>query len=270
MRPLQTAPFVLFAAAFVAVTGVGCKKRPVKVKPNEIPPTETTTPAPPPPGSEPTPGKVPPPTSPTTPPGSGQTQTRVRIIHAGLDAPALDIYVRGEPAAVVERLAYKTATVYTPLSATRINARATASGSPQTALLGPTDLEFTPGRDHTVIPIGSAKDGALGSLVLTDDNTPPAEGKAKARIVHAAPDAPAVDAVAEGRTVLSNLAFGKAGGGYAEVPAGTYPLKITASDGSAALIGPVPLALRAGKIYTVVMMGKASNCTLSLQVYTDN
>jgi hypothetical protein len=170
-RPSNPIVPLALLAALLAVTG--CQKRSVKVKPNEIPPTETNTPAPPPPGTEPTPGKVPPPTSPTTPtttpnPGTSQAETRVRVLHAAQGVPSLDLYVRGQREAVVERLAPGMGTAYVPVPLARINVRATVSGT-GAALLGPTNVEFAPGRDNTVVIAGRASEGTLRLRVHTDN-----------------------------------------------------------------------------------------------------
>lgn len=259
--------------ALIGITAAGCKKNSVRVKPNEIPPTETTTPAPPSAGSEPTPGKVPAPTSPTTPtpPNSDPKQTsqaspRVRVIYAATDAPAIDIAARGVPGAIVERLAPGTGTAYAALPATRINVRATASDSPRTTLLAPSDLAFAPGRHSTVVAL--TRNGALATLVLADDNTPAAAGKAKIRLVHAATNASAVRVLLNGGNAI-HLDPGTATNAYAEVAAGDCRVAIQADERFGAPPNVFPLELRAGAVTTVVITDGPGDSALRLQVYTD-
>ena len=274
-RPSKAA-FPIFVAALVGVSATGCKKNSVKVKPNEIPPTETTTPAPPPAGTDPTPGKVPPPTSPTTPPKSDPVKTsqapqgRVRILYAATETPAIDITARGVPGAIVERLAPGTGTEYAALPATRINLRATASDAPRRALFGPGDLAFAPGRDNTVVALG--RNGALTPLVLTDDNTPPAAGRAKIRLVHAAAAQPALRVLLDGGCAAAlPLDPGTATSAYAEVAAGNRPVALMrdAPDGATSP-DAFSLDLRAGGVYTVVIADGSGSSALRLQVYRDN
>ncbi len=60
-----------------------------------------------------------------------------------------------------------------------------------------------------------------------DPATPPTPGKASLRVVHASPDAPAVDIYAVGvaTPLISNLAYGQASA-YIEVDEGTYDLQV--------------------------------------------
>ena len=56
------------------------------------------------------------------------------------------------------------------------------------------------GNDYTVAAIGLVAE--IEPLVLVDDNTAPASGKAHVSVVHASPDAPAVDIAVKGGAVL--------------------------------------------------------------------
>ena len=49
-------------------------------------------------------------------------------------------------------------------------------------------------------------------------------GTAKVRVLHASPDAPAVDVYADGAAVLTNVAYGVISG-YLEVPAGDHHIQ---------------------------------------------
>ncbi|MGK7379370.1 DUF4397 domain-containing protein [Planococcus sp. 1R117A] len=76
---------------------------------------------------------------------------------------------------------------------------------------------------------------------------------AKVRVVHASPDAPAVDVYVNGDLTLENVPF-KADSGYLEVPAGTHNVEVFATgteyaEGSAVL--QADLTVEAGKAYTV-------------------
>jgi len=80
-----------------------------------------------------------------------------------------------------------------------------------------------------------------------------AEDTAKVRVVHASPDAPAVDVYVNGELTLESVAF-KANSGYLEVPAGTHSVEVFATgseyaEGEGVL--QADLAVEAGKAYTV-------------------
>ena len=278
MRLTNTLPLAGLVAALTltSLTTAGCRKRTVRVEPNEIPRTETTTPTPPPAGTTPTPGDAPPPTSPTTPPTTDPQPTspnlrgggtRVRVIHAAPATPAVDIVVNDS--AAITGLAYKAATTYVRVPASTVRAAVVRAGS-DTAVLAPTDLTFAEGHDYTVVALGKTQGDAVTPLILTDENAAPLAGKARLRVLHAAPDAPAVDVLVNDRPAISNLTFGKATPLYTQLDAGTYQIKLVPTSGGAPALGPLPLALRAGKVYTVIATGSAANKTLTVQAYTDN
>lgn len=266
MGLIRTLPLVALAALTV-VAGSGCRKRTVKVLPNEIPQTETTTPSPPPAGTEPTPGTPPPPTSPTTPVPSNPQSSRLRVIHAVPDAPGVDFHVNDKTS--LSKVTYKSVSSYVAVPGGPASAKVTPTGSTE-VVIGPIPLALEPGQDHTLVGIGAADDDTVRTLLLSDDNTAPAAGKAKIRVVHAASDAPPIDVLLDDRVAVSNLGFGKSTGVYTQLDARTYAVKLAPTNGQAAVLGPLPFALRAGKTYTLVVMGRIGDRTVNVQVYTDN
>lgn len=89
---------------------------------------------------------------------------------------------------------------------------------------------------------------SLGAVALADDHA-----GAKVRVVHASPDAPAVDVYVNGELTLEDVPF-KADSGYLDVPAGTHNVEVFAAgseyaEGSAVL--QADLTVEAGKAYTV-------------------
>lgn len=88
---------------------------------------------------------------------------------------------------------------------------------------------------------------SFGIGVSADSHT------AKVRVVHASPDAPAVDVYVNGDVTLENVPF-KADSGYLEVPAGTHNVEVFATgteyaEGAGVL--QADLTVEAGKAYTV-------------------
>ena len=81
---------------------------------------------------------------------------------------------------------------------------------------------------------------------------------ARVRVVHASPDAPAVDVYADGAKVLTNVAF-KGSSDYLSVPAGPHNFKVFATGANPATGTAVINAdatLEVGKDYTVVATGQ--------------
>ena len=80
-------------------------------------------------------------------------------------------------------------------------------------------------------------------------------GTAKVRVIHASPDAPAVDVFVNGNRALTNVPFFTASD-YLDLPAGTYRIQVapTGQDASAAVID-ANATIEAGKAYTVAATG---------------
>lgn len=98
-------------------------------------------------------------------------------------------------------------------------------------------------------------DHPLSLKVFEDDNGAPAEGNARVRVVHASPDAPAVDVrvASTGDAVFEGVSFGEAG--YAEVPAGEYRLCVYPAGNSEDAINGIDIDLAAGTVYSAFATG---------------
>src|SRR5690606_32949140 len=106
----------------------------------------------------------------------------------------------------------------------------------------------------------------INAQVYAADLTQTGEGNARFRVIHASPDAPAVDiAVTGGDVLIPGLEFPN-GIDYLEVPAGTYDLEVRAAgtvDVSRALQG---VTLEAGTVYEITAVGQLSDVTLDVLV----
>jgi len=204
--------------------------------------------------------------------GGASAQTaaegRVRVMHASPDAPAVDIFVDGQKA--VTALAFPAATGYVSLPAGAHNVKVFVSPSDGTGAPAlEADLQVAAGKDYTVLAVGQLADSTLGLLPLEDNNATPAAGNAHVRLIHASPDAPAVDVVVAGTTtkIFANVAF-KGVGTYTPVPAGSYDLEVrTAAGGQVVKTVSLPLAART--VYTAVAVGLAGNGSLAVVPLVD-
>ena len=93
----------------------------------------------------------------------------------------------------------------------------------------------------------------------TPEASPAAGGEAMVRVVHASPDAPAVDVLVDGSRALENLAFGNASD-YVALPAGEHQVQVvpTGGDASQAVIDET-LTLEGGKAYEVAAVGNVAD-----------
>jgi hypothetical protein len=78
---------------------------------------------------------------------------------------------------------------------------------------------------------------------------------ARVRIVHASPDAPAVDIYVNGGMVLENLPF-REYSEYLSLPAGTYTVEIKVT-GTNTVVKQLSVPVMAGKDYTAIAVGYA-------------
>ena len=85
-----------------------------------------------------------------------------------------------------------------------------------------------------------------------------ADGKAMVRVVHASPDAPAVDVWVNGAVAFSNAPF-KGVTNYASLVPASYQVQVTPSGASTPVVIDATLDLAADTDYTVVAIGQLAN-----------
>src|SRR5512141_3142363 len=101
----------------------------------------------------------------------------------------------------------------------------------------------------------------LTAVVATDSTGAPAAGHAGIRVLHASPDAPAVDVYLDGTKAITALAFGEmapalSAGGYIEVAAGNHAVKVCATGSMTVCpIDVAALSLTDGHTYTIAETG---------------
>ncbi len=175
---------------------------------------------------------------------------RVRVVHASPDAPAVDVWVNGTVA--FSNAPFKGVTDYSALDPATYKVQVSPTGATEPIVID-ADLTLAAGTDYTVVAVGLLEN--IEPLVLVDNNSAPAEGKAHVRFVHASPDAPAVDiAVTGGPVLFANVPF-KGVGDYLPVDAGTYDLEARVAGTETVALSVPGVKLDAGFVYTVFAMG---------------
>lgn len=101
-------------------------------------------------------------------------------------------------------------------------------------------------------------------LILTSGFASAQATNARIRVVHASPDAPAVDITVNGAKVLENLPF-REYSEYLSVPAGAYSFGINVT-GTSTTVATLPATLAAGKDYTAIAVGYALGGTPGFDV----
>ncbi|GIW04345.1 MAG: cell wall anchor [Thermomicrobiales bacterium] len=115
---------------------------------------------------------------------------------------------------------------------------------------------------------GTPAPGAKDMGVCTEALGIGSSGDACVNVIHASPDAPAVDVYVDGTKALEQLAFGKASG-WVALPAGEHQIQVTATGGQPdhAVID-AKVTLEAGAAYEVAATGLLANITP--QIYQVN
>jgi hypothetical protein len=177
----------------------------------------------------------------------------VRVIHASPDAPNVDVRVDGSVA--LADVPFGAVSDYLIVPAGERTVRITPAGDPDTTVI---ERGYTVEADtsYTVIAEGElseeAGETAFGLDVTVDDRSDPG-GRARVKLFHASPDAPAVDvAPAGGDPVVSGLEFGEVA--TTTVPAADLTLEVRPAGGSSA-VASYDVAFEAGAVYTGVALG---------------
>jgi hypothetical protein len=176
-------------------------------------------------------------------------KAQVMAIHASPNAPGVDLLVDNATAGT--NLTFPNNTTYLPVDGGTRNVKVNVTGTATTVINA--NLPVTGGVNYSVFAVDSVS--KLSTLVVVDDLTTPASGKAHLRFFHLSPNAPAVDiAVTGGGVLIGNKSF-KDYTAFTPLDAGTYNLEVRVA-GTSTVVLPLPgIALTAGKIYTVFAKG---------------
>jgi len=206
---------------------------------------------------------------------TGNEGANVRVAHLSPDAPNVDVYVDGD--AVLEDVPYRAVSDYLELEPGTYEVMITAAGDADTVVFDE-ELEIAEGA-FTVAALGelSEENQPFAPAVLEDDVSDPGD-TARVRLVHASPDAPAVDVtVGDGETVLFEGAeFGDAA--TTEVPGGEYTLEVrpATENNDGDVVATFNVAPEAGNVYTAFAVGylepesAPADAPFDLEVVMDN
>jgi Domain of unknown function (DUF4397) len=203
---------------------------------------------------------------------------RLFVLHGAAAAPQVDVFVTVPGAdlaasAPVGTFSFKETIGPAEVAAGDYQIRVTAAGDPAAVVFDSGTVTLNDGDDLTVAALPNTSGGAApislvaltgaGSAEILDVDTP-----TSLQVVHASPDAPAVDVVVDGAVLVPGLAFPDATG-FVEVPAATYDVAVTvAGNPGAVAIGPVDLDLPAGIRHSVLAVGELA--AIEALVLTDD
>lgn len=203
-------------------------------------------------------------------------RAQVRVGHFSPNTPTVDVYLRA-PGAPLDAGNLVAPDVMFGMSS---NFQAVMAGNYRASVALDTQSTEAIGLDAALAMrqnvsvfavglLGGVGNQALRLQAYRDDLTPPPAGRAKLRVLHLSPDAPAVDVVvldATGAVALrpvTDLAFPNATG-YLDLAPGTYRVAVVPTGGVTPLLPPptspsaipgVSLTLLAGDVTTALAVG---------------
>jgi hypothetical protein len=205
-------------------------------------------------------------------PESGQgaahmSQALVRVVNAAPEAKAVDVLADSNP--TFADVDYKTVTPYKNVPASADDFAITPAGDTQAQPLAKNSTSISGGRHYTIVALpASAADGTsdktadkapskLELQVIDDDIEPPAEGKARVRVINASPDAPTLAVFVKGQqdALFTDVDF-KEAASYKEVDPASATLEFRpTTDARRPALTTARVNLEPGKTYTLIVAG---------------
>jgi hypothetical protein len=196
--------------------------------------------------------------------------TRLRVVHAAPAAPEVDVYLTAPTAELVGNtpvatLAFKEDIGPVDVTAGDYRVRVTAAGNAAALVFDSGTLPLAGGANLVIAAIENVDTGTAPIQLMVSDGTTAARvlsagTPADLRVVHASPNAPAVDIVVNdgfNAPLVQDLAFPNATG-FVSVPPATYNVKVAAANTMTAVIN-ADLSLLASVRYTVLAVNTLAN-----------
>ena len=188
----------------------------------------------------------------------------IRIAHLSPDSPPVEVYLNGM-LSDIPALAYPDITGWIEIPADTYDiVIAPFESTVEEAAVGPVQLSFAPGSWTTITTVGLFETGEMiSNLVFEDIGTELPDDTARLSFYHAMFDAPAVDVLANGDPIVSNLGFPGSendGAFTTDMPAGTYDIQIVPANENEPVLADMPdTEVEGGTYYFIAAIGSQEN-----------
>jgi hypothetical protein len=208
-------------------------------------------------------------------PTTESQNAKIRFIHAGADAPNVDITLTDGTVLFPDVEFNKaSSTLSTPGGDYDLQVRVAGT---ETVALSFGDVGLANGTNYTVFAAGLLADGSLTAYVTVDDSSDGSTvvvlqpATASVRVAHFSPDAPGVDVYLDGELVagLVDVPF-QAISGYLSVSATTHNVKVFVTGTSVDPVIDANVTLNPGWSYTVAATGLVGSADLLPIVLVDD
>jgi len=181
---------------------------------------------------------------------AGRDRSLVRIVNALPSKSRLD--VGGGDRTVFAEVAYKSVTRYVEVGDNVVTFRLRQAGAD--SVLTENTETLTDGYRYTMVALPDAKGGAR--LIILRDEVVPDAGKARLRVINAAPGVSDADVAVQGRkdALFENIPYAVEAG-YKDLDPMTATIEIRREVKSGRTVLLKDMRLEAGKAYTIVLTG---------------
>ncbi len=184
----------------------------------------------------------------------------VRFVHAIPGVAATDLFAGDTK--TFSNVSYKAVTPYKELPTERQMIRLRLAGQDTAQPLAENSERFSAGGHYTVIAYSEGDRSSAELQFVADGFAPPSSGKAKVRVILAAPDVGDVDVYVGGRSeaLSTNIGFASKPS-YAEVDPLTGALEVRLAGKNIAALTLPSVRFEAGRMYTVMVVGRAEGAS---------
>ena len=178
---------------------------------------------------------------------------RLRALHTVPNALPTNIYFDGSPAFI--GLAFGQVSDYRDFiqGHHRLQVFLVEAGGQEVEVLDAEIEDLGINRDYTLVLTGLLPD--IHTLLLVDSTSAPGHNRAKVRLLHTSPDAPALDMVVlRGPTLFKGVSFREITP-FQEISARTVDLEVRPSGSPQSIMSVPDYTFSAGHLYTFVALG---------------
>lgn len=188
-----------------------------------------------------------------------ETNATLRAVHALAGGPAVDILLDGQPLA--QAVEYGAATEFAPVPPGEHQLQVVPAGQPADAAVVDETVEVEDNRGYLFLVTGTLDQ--IESRLLEVDIRGVEEGRSRARLINAVPDAETIAVgVTGGDTLFDGIDAGSESD-YEELDPGSYSLDLRGPDDQTLLQVP-ELEILSGRAYDIVALGQVATQDVQL------
>lgn len=178
----------------------------------------------------------------------------LRVMHISPNAPALSVYIDGQP--VVSEVDYATTTSYRSVAPGKHRLQVSLATDTVEQSIVDTTIDLIRGRPYTLV-VQKPLETLQANLLIDSIKSPPA-GQARVRVIHAAPTTGPVDVWPIGDSVplLTDQYLGQVD--ELILPAGQYAFRFAVAGTTGSLLDSQQLRFEPGWSYTIALTGNGA------------